>query len=246
MNNVQVELLVKQYKQTQDKATLDKIFEELKTLIHKKAKYIFERKYFPIALYHLCKSCRKCEQGNDLVEEQKKKIYCEVCDDCTCVRGYFNLRQDNLCEYQDVENDLWLEILRIIKDYDITKDFSTYLISSIYEWRPSFLTKDFVDSLRNTSLTRTNEEGFEEEMDIADNDTQNQLFSRLTLREIASITCKFSHNKTEHKIIHMLFRDNSLTQAEIAEQLCVSQQYISEVIKTLQNKFKILLVKKRN
>jgi RNA polymerase sigma factor (sigma-70 family) len=245
MNNVQVELLVKQYKQTSDKAILDKIFAELKLLIHKKAKYIFERKYFPIALYHLCKRCRKCTKGKELADEQKKKVCCEICDDCTCVKGYFNLRQDNLCEYQDVENDLWVEILRIIKDYDITKDFSTYLISSIYEWRPSFLTKDFVDSLRNTSLTRTNEEGLEEEVDIADNDTKNQLLSRLTLREIASVIFKLNRNEIEHKIVHMLFRDNSLTQTEIAEQLCVSQQYISEVIHLLQKKFKILLVKKQ-
>jgi len=239
MIDIKVETLVKQYKKEQTQTILDQIFKELKSLIIKKSRYIYERKYFPIALYHLCKSCRNCEVGKELIKEEKKKVYCELCKDCRCVKGYFNLKKNNLCDYQDVENDLWLEILRVIRDYDITKNFATYLISSIYEWRPAFLTKDFVTSLRNISLTKTNSEGSEEEMDFENDESENQIFSRLTMEEIRGV----AKTKKEKELLSILLNQKGIDQKEIAKKLHSSRQTVSKIFKRLQlrlkNKFNI-------
>jgi len=204
--------LVKNYKQTKDQKIINQIIGLLRDTIQNKAKYIFERKYYPLSLYHKCKVCREA-QGEDK---------------CTCIRGTFNLKKEHLCEYLDVENDLWCEILRIINNYDITKDFNTYLYATLWNWTPSFINKNFIKSLRNKSLSYANKEG--KEMDIVDDDSENTIINNSTLQAIYSV-CKTNREK---EILSILLKNNKISQKQIAKKLKVTQQSVSKIIQKLR------------
>jgi RNA polymerase sigma factor (sigma-70 family) len=154
---------------------------------------------------------------------------CKECEECKCVKGFFNLKKSNLCEYEDVENDIWLEIMRTIENFDITKDFNTYLFSNLWEFIPSFITKNFVKSLLNKSLTKVDSEGNETEMEIADEEEKDNQFDIETIIKL----CK---TEQEKEIIQLLIK--GLKQKEIAEKLEVSEQYISKKLIKLRKQLK--------
>lgn len=220
-----IENLVKEYKQTQDKKILNTIFISLKKLVEKKAKYIYHKKFFPLSLYSKCSSCRKCED----------RTKCEDCQICTCVKGTFNLKRNNLCDYKDVEDDLWLEILRIIKNYDITKNFDTYLYASLWEWSPSFVNKNLLKDIETRSLTRSEDcDNVSEDIPDYTVDEQNKL--DWTIEEIEKI-CK---TENEKKVLSILVSNNRLNQEEIAEKSGLTRQTVSKIIKNFRKKIKNL------
>jgi RNA polymerase sigma factor (sigma-70 family) len=220
--------LVIQYKQSKDKSIIDKIYTELKSIIQQKAKFIYYAKWYPMNLYHKCKHCRNCEKLNN-VPKSEHNLICKDCNECNCIKGFFNLKKSNLCEYEDVENDIWLEIMRTIENFDITKDFNTYLFSNLWEFIPSFITKNFVKSLLNKSLTKVDSEGNETEMEIADEEEKDNQFDIETIIKL----CK---TEQEKEIIQLLIK--GLKQKEIAEKLEVSEQYISKKLIKLRKQLK--------
>jgi len=217
--------IVIQYKETKSKSILNQIYKELNSLIQQKAKFIFYNKWFPLNLYHKCKFCRNCEEIKNIPIHEQNDI-CKDCEVCKCVKGFFHLKKNNLCEYEDVENDLWVEVLRIIENYNIIKDFNTYLIACLWEWMPSFLTKDYVKSLSNKSLTKIDEEGNETQIDIPDENEKQPL----NLDKIYNL-CK---TKIERQIVDLLLEGRK--QTDIAKELEVSESYISQTITRLKNK----------
>lgn len=220
--------LVKEYKQTKNSLMLNKIYKELFTTIQQKARYIYFAKWYPLNLYHPCKFCRNCIKLNNVPKAEHNEI-CKECEECKCVKGFFNLKKSNLCEYEDVENDIWLEIMRTIENFDITKDFNTYLFSNLWEFIPSFITKNFVKSLLNKSLTKVDSEGNETEMEIADEEEKDNQFDIETIIKL----CK---TEQEKEIIQLLIK--GLKQKEIAEKLEVSEQYISKKLIKLRKQLK--------
>jgi RNA polymerase sigma factor (sigma-70 family) len=227
--------LIIQYKQNKNKLLLDKIYAELKSTVQQKAKFIFFAKWYPMNLYHKCKYCRNCDKLNN-VPKSEHNLICKECDICKCVKGYFNLKKDNLCEYEDVENDIWLEILRTVENFDTTKDFNTYVFSCLWEFVPSFITKDFIKSLSHKSLTQQDEEGNETEMDIPDEPEES---SSLNLDQLY----KMCRTKTERKVIDLLLKGHK--QIHIANELNVSEPYISQIIAQLKRKC-LKLIKNEN
>lgn len=227
--------LVKEYKQTKEQKLLDLIFEELRYTIKKKSKNIFFNKWYPYSLYHKCKSCRECKKDENISLEEQK-IICENCEKCSCIKGSFNLKKSGLCDYNDIKNDLVLEILRIIKNYNPEKDFNTYLFASLWEWYPSFLNKNFIKSLQNKTLTTVNSEGEENEFEVEEEPAQTALEEKeetaITIEQIYNV-CK---NDTERKTLELL--EKGLNQRQIAKELKVSYQYISLIIKELRKKLK--------
>jgi len=221
--------LVKEYKETKSKLTLDKIYMELKSTIQQKARFIYYAKFYPLNLYHPCKYCRNCDKLNN-VPRGEHNIICKDCRDCKCIKGFFNLRKDNLCEYEDVENDIWLEVLRTIENYDITKDFNIYLFSNLWEFIPSFITKDFVKSLSNKSLTHLDEEGNETQIDVPEEKEETKLSFEEILKE-----CK---TKREKELINLFLNDRTMTQEKAGKILGISQQAISLIFNKLQKRLK--------
>jgi len=221
--------LIREYRQEKDRLILDKIYLELKSTIKQKAKYIYFSKWYPLNLYHKCKFCRNCNELNN-IPKKEHYIICKDCKKCRCVKGYFNLNKNNLCDYEDIENDIWLEILRVVDNFDIDKDFNTYLFSCLWEFMPSFITKDFVKSLTNKSLTQKDEEGNETQIDIPDESEE----VKLSLEDIFK-ECK---TKKEKKLITLFLKDKKMTQEEAGKIMKLSQQSISLIFNRLQKKLK--------
>lgn len=217
--------LVIEYKSTKNKIHLDKIYKELFLVIQQKAKYIYFVKWYPLNLYHPCKYCRNCIKLKNVPKEEHNLI-CKDCQECKCIKGFFNLHKNNLCEYEDVENDIWLEVLRIIDNFDITKDFNTYLFSCLWEFIPTFITQNFIKSMTNKSLVKVDEDGNEIILDISDGNQKLRINDFLNL-------CQ---NEKEKTIVQLLSK--GLTQKQIANKLKYSQQNISLIIKKLQEKIK--------
>lgn len=225
MVTMNIEILVKEYKQTQNKKILNDIFISLKKLVQKKSKYVYHKKFYPLSLYSKCSECRNCQD----------KTQCEGCIKCTCIKGTFNLKRNQLCDYEDVENDLWLEILRIIKNYNITKNFDTYLYASLWEWRPSFVNKNLLKEIETRSLTRSEEcDSISEDVPDYTSGEQNQLGWKI--EEIERI-CK---TKNEQLVLSILLSNNRLNQEEIATKANLTRQTVSKIIKTLRKKIKNL------
>jgi len=228
--------LVKEYKEAKSKIILNRIYSELKSTVQQKAKFIYYHKYYPLNLYHACKYCRNCNKLRN-IPKSEHSIICKECDICKCTKGFFNLKKDNLCELEDVENDIWCEILRIINNFDITKDFNSYLFSCLWEFIPTFITKNFVKSLLNKSLVHIDEEGNETEIEIPQEENQ----FKLSTEEIFSV-CQ---DEIERNILILMLKNKDINQTEIAKKLKVTKQYISLKLKELQKRLKILLVKTR-
>jgi len=223
--------LVKEYKQTKNKQIIEQIYAELKVTVQQKAKFIYYHKWYPMNLYHPCKYCRNCNKLND-IPKSEYSIICKECNICKCIKGFFNLKKDNLCEYQDVENDIWLEILRNINNFDITKDFNTYLFSCLWEFIPSFITKDFIKSLSHKSLIQEDEEGNETQIDIPEE--QEETKPKPSIQEILKV-CK---TDIERKICKLLLESPNLSQEELAEKLGTYQMDISRIINKLRKRLK--------
>jgi len=223
--------LVKEYKQTKNKILLNKIYLELQSTIKQKAKFIFFQKWYPLNLYHPCKFCRSCDKLNNIPKSEHSLI-CKDCEICKCIKGFFNLNKNHLCDYEDVENDIWLEVIRTIENFDMTKDFNTYLFSNLWEFIPSFINKNFIKSLSNKSLTQSDEEGNETQMDIPEEETQTK---KIDLDTILNC-CK---TEQEREILRLLAKGSK--QEEIAEILELSSQYISKVIIRLRKRLKSMV-----
>jgi len=226
-NRVDIENKIKLYKEIKDKKLLEEIFVYFRPLIRKKAKYIYERKWYPLSLYHKCKFCRQC-----IIED---KTECKTCDKCECIKGFFNLRSYNLCDYMDVEQDLILEILRIIENYDISKSFYTYLYSCMFDWTPSFLTKDFIKSITHKPFNKENNEGELEELPILDTKEEDFL-ENIDMKDFI-ISC----SDLEKKYIRILLKEKGLKKVEIAKRFGISSARISQISKELEKKLKYYL-----
>lgn len=226
--------LVKEYKLTKNKTILNSIYLELKSTIVQKAKFIYYRKWYPLNLYHFCKYCKHCTKLNNIPKKEHNLI-CKECEKCKCIKGFFNLKKDNLCEYSDVENDIWLEVLRVIENFDITKNFNTYLFSCLWEFVPSFITKDFIKSLSNQSLTQEDSQNNEPQIDIIDENQKSEIYQD----EILKI-CK---TKREREVINLFFENKTMTQEKAGKILNITHQAISLILHKLQNRLRKYLQK---
>jgi len=233
--------LVKEYKEKKDKILLNQIYTELQSTIKQKARFIYYAKFYPLNLYHPCKFCRNCNKLNN-VPKNEHNIICKYCDICKCIKGFFNLKKNNLCEFEDVENDIWLEVMRTIEDFDITKDFNTYLFSNLWEFIPSFITKDFVKSLSNKSLTKLDDEGNETQIDISEEGEIDKLNKEQEIQQKFEKTKNkiLSLCKTEREkiVINLFLNDKTMTQDKAGEILKISQQAISLILNKLQKRLK--------
>ena len=220
--------LVIQYKQSKNKQIIDKIYSELKNTVRQKTQFIYYAKWYPMNLYHKCKYCRNCDKLNN-VPKSEHNIICKDCNICKCIKGFFNLKKHNLCDFEDVENDIWLEIMRVIENFDITKDFNTYLFSCLWEFVPTFITKDFIKSLSHKSLTQQDDKGNEYEIDVAIEEKIDPLFTPEAILKVCE-------TKREKEVVNLFLNDKTMTQEKAGKKLKISHQAISLILTKLQNR----------
>jgi len=197
--------LVIDYQETKAQAVLSAIFKLLEKTIKDKAKYIYNTKYFPISHYY---------------GASEKK-------------GTFNLRKSNLCDIEDVRQELIVEVIRIINNFNpkLNKKFMRYLLSCVWNWRPAFITADFIGQITSEKLYKINSEGEEELTEQLMPEDLNRKFIDIDLAGIESELT----TPLEKKVLSVLLNSKGLTQVEIAKEAGVSKQMIGMVIAKIKN-----------
>jgi len=116
---------------------------------------------------------------------------------------YINLKQSGKTTIEDVEQELWLTLIRIIKEYNSKKSFEAYLGISLNNWRPSFLNSSFTNSTNEYALVDYDQE---------------QLESKIDKKLILSLKDK------EQEIVKLL--QNKTRPVDIAKLLGLSHSYL--------------------
>lgn len=151
----------------------------------------------------------------------------------TCQGKTFNLFRTNLTTFEDVKQELYLTILEKINTYDVTKPFLTYLYSSIWHWKPSFVNRDFVNQLRTYK-----------ESELATEDNPQPLINIAKFYEIdydilwGKIEVLKLLDEQEQEIIDQIFINPNAKQKDIAKILKLSESRISQIIKNIKRKIR--------
>lgn len=220
---INVTSLVIKYKKDKNPATLNEIMSHLHPVIKQKAKYIFKKKYFPYSLYHKCKSCQHCKTQNNLTCLQHIFDHLD-CPACSCIKGTFNLSKIGTVDYVDIEHDLIMEVMRLINNFDITKDFNVYLFATLWKWNPSFLTESFIQELNHTE--------FKEEImnNIITEKPEGDFLLRDFIDEVVP-------DKRDREILRYLCEEK-LDARQIAKKMGLSKTHIYNIINKLRKKLK--------
>jgi RNA polymerase sigma factor (sigma-70 family) len=137
-----------------------------------------------------------------------------------------------IVDIEDVEQELYLELARIIKNYNVKKgSFSTYWYSTLWNYKPKFINVDFFNQLKNTKTYKLNEDDEEESLidHIASFPAKDEInifdmFEKLT--------------DEEKKLINILKKKEGINQSELADIFGVTQPYISSMFDSIRKKYK--------
>lgn len=159
---------------------------------------------------------------NNIIKERAKFVFYQ--------QDFFGTKEIKLyltkqIELLDVIQDLNLFILKLIKNYDIKQPFENYLFRSLKFYKPSFINKEFIKTLKTQSIYQMNKEG--EEENIAE--------EKLIL-EYKEIEFNEPLTEKEQEIFDLIKEDMNLTQEDIAKELGISQQSVSIIIASIKEK----------
>ena len=147
-------------------------------------------------------------------------------------KKYIRLSENNQIALEDVKQELYLDILRYIDRYDTSKLFDTYLFSSIWNWKPSFITNELANQSKNVSIYKVDDEGNEDNL-IEHIATFNEIDNQIDIDDL------FDGLTEQEKILLNILKENStIKQSELAEKLEVTQQYVSLLYESIRKKYK--------
>lgn len=137
-------------------------------------------------------------------------------------------------DFEDIKQELYLEILRLLNNLDPKKSFETYLYSTLWNWDASrIINQDFYNQLKNVNMI-TADEADEEDTPIIDTIATLPKFDEE--EEIEHLFTKLT--STEKKIIEILRLNSKIKQPELAKILKVTQQAVSKIFVSLRKKYK--------
>jgi len=127
--------------------------------------------------------------------------------------------------YSDIKQEVYLKILRTIKNCDRKKPFDKYLSVALWSWSPKNILREVMKEMNTQSIYSINEEG--EESNLAD---------EIPIHEEPKI--EFSHQLTEfeQQVWDLRSGNLNLNQEEIAQELGVDQATISRTIAIIKKK----------
>jgi len=132
---------------------------------------------------------------------------------------------------KDIEQELYIKILKTIKNYNEKLPFENYLFYSLKLWQPKLKKEDLI---HYESLYKTDETTGEDlEIEIEDN-KQNNSNSKIVLEEILK-ECK---TDIEKKICISYLENPKITEEELAQKLGTYQKHISRIINGLRKRLK--------
>ena len=142
-------------------------------------------------------------------------------------RNEFRLVDTKKIELDDVMQELNLEIIEWINKWKPIAPFSHYLNQCLQgnKWKPRFINADFIKNLNTQSIYKENDEGDEE--NLADN---------IPTQEPIKIEFINPLTEKEQEVWELLQGNLNLSQEEIAKELDISQQTVSNIISSIKRK----------
>jgi len=210
--------LAKQYKKTNSQVVLIEIFKLLAQPIKTKARYIFYKQDFIKEKYEVMVYDKKKED----LKKQKRVRYFKLCD-------------TNKIELEDIEQDLQLQVMELLKKYDPKKPFENYFNATLSDWRPSCVREfNFIkdlDTKNETELVQENQEEpplddlatIEPEYPVEDVNI-DKMFQNLT--------------KKEKNLLELMVKFPNKNQQELADIIGVTKQAVSKMIIGVREKYK--------
>lgn len=212
--NPELNKLAKEYSETKDKIVLTKIFAILKNLLKQKASFVFYKKTFHEG---------KITGYIKTLEGKKIPVY----------KHNFKLSETGQTELADVQSELAIEVIRILKKYKPEQDFETYLIGALWLWTPKFARKNkFFNYLKFNSMSVVDDSG--KEKNLIDEIPQKEKFSS----DLVNFIDMFENlNENEIKIINLYQENGNIKQTEVARIIGVTKQRIKQILQGLQKKY---------
>lgn len=150
--------------------------------------------------------------------------------------GYsFTIAQTRKLDFEDALQELNMEILRIIKEYDPEKSFEPYFFATLWNWRPQFLKQgNFLQWLR---MTNESEMGEDEGENLLE-----QLAIASPILEPVNLL-DFFEDLTEEEInfLNLCIKNKDKNQSQLSEIIGVTQPRVSQIIANLRKKLKVNL-----
>jgi len=210
--------LAKQYKKTNSQAILFEIFKLLAQSIKTKARYIFYKQDFIKEKYEVLVYDKKKED----LKKQKRVRYFKLCD-------------THKIELEDIEQDLQLQVMELLKKYDPKKPFENYFNATLSDWRPSCVREfNFIkdlDTKNEAELVQENQEEpplddlatIEPEYPVEDVNI-DKMFRNLT--------------EKEKSLLELMVKFPNKNQQELADIIGVTQPRIVQILKEIRKKYK--------
>jgi RNA polymerase sigma factor (sigma-70 family) len=215
--NPELDKLAKEYAETKDKNILPKIFKILKHILKKKASFVFYQQTF--------------HEGKKLPKSKWfKNINGEL---IPTYEHNFRLVDTKQTELEDIEQELALEVIRLLKKYNPKQPFDEYFFGTLWKWIPKFTTKNkFLNYLKHNSMYIVDDAG--NEKSLIDDIPQKESFSSGLLNFIDMFE---NLNENEIKIINLFQENGNIKQTEIARIIGVTKQRVKQILQGLKNKY---------
>jgi len=210
--NPELDRLAKEYIETKDKTILVKIFKLLKHILKQKASFVYYQKTFHEG---------KLTGHIKALDGKKTPVY----------EHNFRLVDTKQTELEDVEQELAIEVIRILKKYKPTESFETYLFAAIWNWTPKFARKNkFFNYLKFNSMNVVDDTG--KEKSLIDDIPQEKSVAD------ENFTDMFENlNENEIKIINLFQENGNIKQTEIARIIGVTKQRVKQILQGLKKKY---------
>ena len=142
------------------------------------------------------------------------------------------LKDLKIIDFMDVLQDLNLYILKIIENYHVKKPFENYLYASLWDYRPTFLNSNFIQSTSNIGESEIiGEEGIEYFEDML-------IVEPAEIEEDIHLPEMFNNLDEEEKnLIKIILKYPRLKQAKMAKIARLTQQKVSEILTRLRSKY---------
>lgn len=145
------------------------------------------------------------------------------------------LKELHRIDFEDIEQELKLTVLELIKNYNPRKPFENYLNHTLKFWFPKVMRQK----------EKRNELAIKNESEIYDEETETGVkfdnFSAFEPKkeEPLNLSKMFGElTKKEKRLIKLLIKNPNQNQSQLADRLRVSQMEISRILGELRDKYK--------
>jgi RNA polymerase sigma factor (sigma-70 family) len=149
----------------------------------------------------------------------------------SCGRGILTLKMLNRFDEDDVLQELRIEVLQLIENYDTKKSFAGYFYSTLWSWTPKelFHATSLFSRISERSLDASEieeDKGWLKQLVI-----QPEIFNKIEIRDVfVGLTDE------ERAVVEIYLAIPEIKQVEVAEMLGITHQMVSLRLQTIKTK----------